>query len=43
MAIVVRKSLSAARMIDGDARALQEKISGMAIESMFINSIKGQE
>ena len=40
MAIVVRKNPSAARVTDADARALQEKISGMAIEWVPIDSIK---
>jgi hypothetical protein len=40
MAIVVRKNPSAARVTDADARALQEKISSMAIEWVPIDSIK---
>jgi hypothetical protein len=40
MAIVVRKNPSAARVTDADARALQEKISGMAIEWVPIDSVR---
>jgi DNA methylase/ParB-like nuclease domain len=40
MAIVVRKNPSAARGTDADTRALQEKISRMAIEWVPVDSIK---